>query len=179
MKVSPLLLVPPLLFAGLAALFAFGMKREDPNALPSARVGQAAPALALEPLAGATLLDDAVLTADGAKLVNFWASWCGPCRVEHPHLEALAEQGIVVHGVNYKDVPENAAGFLAEMGNPYAALGADVSGRAGLDWGIYGVPETFVLNGDGEIVLRFAGPITERALEGEILPALQAAERGD
>ena len=109
------------------------------------------------------------------KLVNYWASWCAPCRVEHPNLEKLARDGITIYGVNYKDKADNALNFLKELGNPYAALGADESGRMALDWGVYGVPETYVIDGKGNIVLRFAGPITERVMQTTILPAIEAA----
>jgi cytochrome c biogenesis protein CcmG, thiol:disulfide interchange protein DsbE len=170
-----LMIAPPLLFAGLAALFWVGMHREDPDALPSALEGRAAPAVAVEPLGEGPVLSDAVLREPGVKLVNFWASWCAPCRAEHPMLVELAEGGVAVHGVNYKDKPENALGFLAELGDPYAAMGADASGRMGLDWGLYGVPETFVIDGKGEVVLRWAGPITRRVMDETIRPAIEKA----
>ena len=170
-----LMIAPPLLFAGLAALFWVGMHREDPDALPSALEGRAAPAVAVEPLGEGPVLSDAVLREPGVKLVNFWASWCAPCRAEHPMLVELAEGGVAVHGVNYKDKPDNALGFLAELGDPYAAMGADASGRMGLDWGLYGVPETFVIDGKGEVVLRWAGPITRRVMDETIRPAIEKA----
>ena len=174
-RVKPLVLLPPLIFAGLAALFFMGMQREDPDALPSAVAGSLAPAVAVVPLGDGPVLDPALLTAPGVKLVNFWASWCAPCRVEHPHLMALAAEGVPVYGVNYKDEPAKALAFLAEMGNPYRAIGADTSGRMGIDWGLYGVPETFVIDGEGRVVTRFAGPITERALAETIRPAMEKA----
>jgi cytochrome c biogenesis protein CcmG/thiol:disulfide interchange protein DsbE len=170
-----LMIAPPLLFAGLAALFWVGMHREDPDALPSALEGRAAPAVAVEPLGEGPVLSDAVLREPGVKLVNFWASWCAPCRAEHPMLVELAEGGVAVHGVNYKDKPENALGFLEELGDPFAAMGADASGRMGLDWGLYGVPETFVIDGEGEVVLRWAGPITRRVMDETIRPAIEKA----
>ena len=174
-RLSPLVLAPPLLFAGLAALFWFGMNREDPDALPSARAGQPAPAVELVPLGDRPLLTDAVLEQGGPKLVNFWASWCAPCRAEHPLLMELAEQGVPIHGVNYKDEPEKALGFLAELGTPYVTNGADPSGRTGIEWGLYGVPETYVIDADGTVVLRFAGPLTEKVVEERIRPALAEA----
>ena len=109
-------------------------------------------------------------------LVNFWASWCGPCRVEHPFLTELTAAGVTVVGVNYKDPPEQALGFLAELGDPYAAIGADPSGRTGLDWGIYGVPETFVVDGDGAILLRHPGPLTPDVIARRITPLLAAPQ---
>lgn len=174
-KVSPLMLAPPLLFAGLAVLFYVGMQREDPDALPSARAGQPAPEMALTSLGNAPLLTDEDLQGEGVKLVNFWASWCGPCRVEHPILMQLAEEGIPIHGINYKDAPGNALGFLEELGDPYTRIGADMTGRTGLEWGLYGVPETYVIDGEGRVVLRFAGPILPDVLERTIRPAIAEA----
>ena len=174
-RLSPLVLAPPLVFAGLAALFWWGMQREDPDAIPSARAGQPAPAMELTALGDAPLLTAEVLEADGVKLVNFWASWCAPCRVEHPILMELAEEGVPIHGINYKDEPANARGFLAQLGDPYETIGADTTGRTGLEWGLYGVPETYVIDGDGTVVLRFAGPITPEVLESRIRPAIAEA----
>jgi len=176
-KLSPLMIAPPLIFAGLAAMFFFGMMRSDPDSLPSARVGQVAPALTVVPLDGPPI-SDAVLREPGVKLVNFWASWCAPCRVEHPNLAALAREGVVIHGINYKDDPVKALAFLQELGNPYVTLGADDKGRTALDWGVYGVPETYVIDGAGKIVLRFPGPITERVLRETIRPAMAQAVAG-
>ncbi|MHA7849616.1 DsbE family thiol:disulfide interchange protein [Roseovarius sp.] len=174
-KVSPLMILPPVLFAGLAALFFFGMQRENPDALPSALEGRPAPAVQVTQLADKNPFKDSDLRSGDVKLVNYWASWCAPCRVEHPHLETLADQGITIYGVNYKDKPDNALKFLDELGDPYTALGADANGRMALDWGLYGVPETYVIDGKGQIVLRFAGPITEKVLESTILPAIEEA----
>jgi cytochrome c biogenesis protein CcmG/thiol:disulfide interchange protein DsbE len=176
--VKPLMLVPLLVFGAFAALALVGLSRENPNELPSALAGRAAPAVQVTPLGEGPLLTDADLRGGGVKLLNYWASWCAPCRVEHPNLEKLAAQGITVYGVNYKDKPANALGFLAELGNPYAALGADESGRMALDWGVYGVPETYIIDAQGNIVMRFAGPITERVMENTILPAIEAAKEG-
>lgn len=168
--------LPPVLFAGLAVLFIVGMNREDPDNLPSALAGKAAPAVQVTPLGDSPVFGDADLRVPGVKLVNFFASWCAPCRVEHPMLEKLASEGIKIYGVNYKDRPEDALGFLAELGNPYAAMGQD-SGRMALDWGVYGVPETYVIDGEGHIVLRFAGPITASELERSIRPAIAEASQ--
>ena len=175
-KISPLMIAPPLVFLALAGVFFVGMQREDPDGLPSALVGKTAPAVEVTQLGSEKLFTDSDLREGGVKLVNYWASWCGPCRVEHPHLEALAEEGVVIYGVNYKDKPFNAQNFLKELGNPYAAIGADESGRMALNWGVYGVPETYVIDGEGNIVLRFAGPITERVMDSTIRPAIESAE---
>ena len=178
MKIKPLMILPPLVFAGLAALFYIGMQREDPDQLPTALAGAPAPAVQVTELEGLTPFDDATLRDGEVKLVNFWASWCAPCRVEHPNLLALGLEGIPIYGVNYKDKPDAARGFLAELGDPYTAVGADAQGRMGLNWGLYGVPETYVIDGDGVIITRFAGPITERVLESTIRPAIAEA-RGE
>jgi cytochrome c biogenesis protein CcmG/thiol:disulfide interchange protein DsbE len=172
---KPLMLAPLIVFGGFAALALVGLQRENPNELPTALAGRPAPAVQVTPLGEGPLLQDADLRGAGVKLVNYWASWCAPCRVEHPNLTGLAAEGVTIYGVNYKDKPANALGFLAELGNPYAAMGADESGRMALDWGVYGVPETYVIDGQGNIVLRFAGPITERVLESTIRPAIEAA----
>lgn len=170
-----LMFIPPILFLGLAAMLWMGMHREGRDDLPSALEGRAAPVVQVQPLGDGPVFAQGDLTAQGVKLVNFWASWCAPCRVEHPNLQALADEGVVIHGVNYKDQPDKALGFLAELGNPFATLGADGSGRMGLDWGLYGVPETFVIDAVGKVVLRFPGPITERVLQETIRPAIAAA----
>ncbi|MFC7704083.1 DsbE family thiol:disulfide interchange protein [Plastorhodobacter daqingensis] len=176
-RISLLMALPPILFAGLAATFYFGMQRENPDDLPSAREGGLAPSVVLTQLGDDPPFSDATLREEGVKLVNYWASWCAPCRAEHPMLEQLAAEGIPIYGINYKDRPDNALAFLQELGNPYAAMGAD-EGRTALDWGLYGVPETYVIDGEGRIVLRFAGPITARSLEDTIRPALARAAGG-
>jgi cytochrome c biogenesis protein CcmG, thiol:disulfide interchange protein DsbE len=168
-----LMLVPPVAFAGLALAFWIGMRNGD-QALPSTLEGRAAPAMVLTALGDRPLPVDADLTAPGVKLVNFWASWCQPCRAEHPLLTQLQAEGVAIYGVNYKDKPGDALGFLAELGDPYSKIGAD-SGRMALDWGVYGVPETYVIDGEGVVVLRLAGPITAQAMERQIRPALAQA----
>lgn len=175
-KLSPLMIAPPLVFAGFVLLAAVGMFRDDPDALPSARQGQTAPPVVVTPMAGKDLFGDANLRQSGIKLVNYWASWCAPCRVEHPNLEALAAEGIPIFGVNYKDKEANALGFLSELGDPYSRLGADLNGRMALDWGVYGVPETYLIDGDGTVLLRIAGPVTERVIQETLRPAIDAAQ---
>jgi len=163
------------IFAGFAGLALVGLQRENPDELPSALAGKPAPAVQITPLGESMLFSDSDLRTGEVKLVNYWASWCAPCRVEHPNLAQLAADGVTIYGVNYKDKPDNALGFLKELGNPYTALGADAEGRMALNWGVYGVPETYVIDGKGNIVLRFAGPITQRVLDSTILPAIAAA----
>lgn len=175
MKIKPLALVPVAVFAVLAGLMAGGNFRDDPQALPSTREGQPAPGVTLGALGDKPGFTQEMLSEPGVKMVNFWASWCAPCRVEHPHLEALAAEGLTIYGINYKDDSDKALAFLAELGDPYTGIGTDERGRTALDWGVYGVPETYVIDGEGRVVLRFAGPITERALRDRIRPALEAA----
>jgi cytochrome c biogenesis protein CcmG/thiol:disulfide interchange protein DsbE len=170
-----MIFVPPAVFGVLVGLFFTGMFREDPDGLPSTMVGRPAPALALTAMDGAPLSTDAALREPGLKLVNFWASWCAPCRVEHPFLVELSRDGIPIHGVNYKDRPDQAQGFLAELGNPYATMGADATGRTAIEWGVYGVPETYLIDGTGTVLLRHAGPITRQEFERVIRPAIEAA----
>ncbi|MDK3074139.1 DsbE family thiol:disulfide interchange protein [Sedimentitalea sp. JM2-8] len=177
-KLSPLIIAPPLVFGAFVLLAAVGMFRDDPEALPSARAGQPAPPVVLTELADKTLFDDATLRDGQVKLVNYWASWCAPCRVEHPNLEQLAAEGVPIYGVNYKDDPNNAAKFLTELGDPYTAIGADRDGKMALDWGVYGVPETYVVDGNGVILLRVAGPVTQRVMEETLRPAMEASDGG-
>ncbi|SLN15465.1 Thiol:disulfide interchange protein DsbE [Roseovarius albus] len=172
-KVSPLMLAPPLIFLALAGTFYVAMQRENPDELPSALEGKKAPAVQVGTFADAQPFSDEDLRNGEVKLVNYWASWCAPCRAEHPQLEILADEGVPIYGINYKDKPSQAVSFLEELGNPYAKLGTD-DGRMALNWGVYGVPETYVIDGDGTILLRFAGPITKSILESTIRPALQA-----
>lgn len=176
-KISPLMAVPLVVFSGFVGLAVVGMGRDDPDALPSALAGRAAPAITFDQFPDKPGFDGATLRDGSVKLVNFWASWCGPCRVEHPNLQALADEGIAVYGVNYKDQLGNAASFLDELGDPYSGVLRDEAGRRSIEWGLYGVPETYVIDGNGKVVLRFAGPITQRVIKETLRPALeQAAE---
>ena len=148
----------------------------DSRALPSALIGKPAPTMTLAPLLdGGEGIDAAALAGPGVKVVNVWASWCAPCRLEHPKLIELAESGVPVFGINHKDEPANARRFLNDLGDPYARIGVDRDGRASVEWGVYGVPETFVIDGAGRIVHKHVGPIQNDDLERRILPAIRAA----
>ena len=172
MKFNPILALPPAIFGGFLIFAFLGLGGEKGF---EGRQGAIAPDLFVEPLADMAEIRHEDLTTGGVKLVNFWASWCAPCRAEHPQLETLAKDGVTIYGVNYKDEDMKALRFLDELGNPYAALMADKKGRTGLDWGLYGVPETFVIDKDGVIIKRFAGPITESVLDSVIRPAIAEA----
>jgi cytochrome c biogenesis protein CcmG, thiol:disulfide interchange protein DsbE len=174
--------LPLLLFCALAGLFLVRLYAGDPSALPSALIGKPVPTFALPALEGLRR-DGADVPGfastdlkGGVTVVNVWASWCVPCREEHPLLARVAAMpGVRLVGINYKDEPENARRFLGSLGNPFAAVGADTKGRAAIDWGVYGTPETFVVNGRGEVVLKHVGPITSDAILTELLPAIQKA----
>lgn len=177
------ILAPVAIFAAVAGLFLVALQKGDPSKIPSALIGKPAPAVALSPVEGlgkpgAPLPGFA--TADLAKgrpaIVNFWASWCVPCVEEHPQLMALAKRtGVALYGINHKDQPANARRFLERYGNPFLAVGADANGRAAIEWGVYGMPETFIVDGQGRIAYKHVGPISPEALEKRILPALAKA----
>ncbi|MCU0945722.1 MAG: DsbE family thiol:disulfide interchange protein [Rubritepida sp.] len=148
----------------------------NPRGVPSALIGRPPPPFALPPLASSGL--PGLASADlvglpGPVVVNFWASWCVPCIIEHPQLMALSRAAIPVFGINYKDREADAQGFLTRHGNPYARLGVDAPGRASIDWGVYGVPETYVLDRAGVIRWRWAGPIMPETLRDDILPLIR------
>ena len=174
----PWMLVPALGALMVIASFFVGLGREDADKLPSALIDKPVPEFQLDGLGDVPGLSTADLKGGGVKLVNIWASWCKPCRHEHPWIEALAEEGITVHGINYKDEPANARSFLDELGNPYTRIGVDRRGRVGIDWGVYGVPETFVVDDAGRIVYKHIGPIQAGDIEGRIRPAIERARAG-
>jgi cytochrome c biogenesis protein CcmG/thiol:disulfide interchange protein DsbE len=177
-----IVLVPLLAFVGLAALFMLRLSAGDPSRIPSALIGHPAPETKLPALAGLAHDGKEVPGLDSAgfkgavTLLNVWASWCVPCRDEAPLLMRLAvDDRIRVVGINYKDQPENARRFLARYGNPFVANGADGNGRAAIEWGVYGVPETFVVGRDGRIAYKLIGPITPENLQSVLKPAIDNA----
>ena len=170
-------LVPVFVFVALAAALGVQLLTGDPSNVPSALIDKPVPEFALPPVQG---FEEAggFATADLGKgeigLVNIFASWCGPCRVEHPLLMALAEAGTVpLYGINYKDKPEDAERWLGRLGNPYTLMGADLDGRTAIDWGVYGVPETFVVDGAGRIRHRHVGVLSPYDLDETILPLIE------
>ena len=173
-----LFVVPVVLFVGLALTFIAGL-HYNPSLVPSPLIGRKVPRFDLPPVAGHKRgLSSADLKGQ-VTLVNVFASWCVACRDEHPLLLALKEQGIVpIAGIDYKDAPADAARWLAAMGNPYGRIGADVSGRVAIDWGVYGVPETFVVGPDGKIAYKQVGPVTPQVLKDKILPFVAELRKG-
>jgi cytochrome c biogenesis protein CcmG/thiol:disulfide interchange protein DsbE len=177
----PLLILAPLvLFGAMALMFAFALTKGDPSKLPSALIGKPAPALALTAIDGLVDGQRAVPQLTGEMLgrgevtvVNFWASWCGPCVEEHPLLVELAQKSNVrLVGINYKDAASNARRFLGRYGNPFSAVGADTTGRTAIEWGVYGMPETFIIDAQGRIAFKQVGAITRDALERRLLPTI-------
>jgi cytochrome c biogenesis protein CcmG, thiol:disulfide interchange protein DsbE len=177
-----LVLLPLVVFLALAALFLYRLGSGDPALLPSVLIGHPAPKTELPPLAGLTTGDKPTpglsnATFKGAvTLVNVWASWCIPCADEVPLLEKLSkDKRIQLVGINYKDPTDNARRFLNRYGNPYVAVGVDGSGRTAIDWGVYGVPETFLVGRDGVIAYKLIGPITADNLPGKLEPEIAKA----
>ncbi len=166
-------LIPVTLFAAVAVYFGIGLQR-DSRILPSALIDQAVPAFELPPLVdGKPGLDSAALRGEVA-LVNIFASWCVPCRYEHPLLMRLAADGTVaVHGINWKDKPEDARNWLHELGDPYTRIGSDQNGRIGIDWGVYGVPETYLVDAGGRIRYKKVGPMDQEFLDQTMLPLIE------
>jgi cytochrome c biogenesis protein CcmG, thiol:disulfide interchange protein DsbE len=177
--------LPLVIFAGLVVAFMFRLGNDDPSRLPSTLIGRPAPATQLPPLEGLNVAGTAVPGLDAkifsgrVSVVNVWASWCVPCHDEAPLLRTLgSDKRFQVVGINYKDVPENARRFLGRYGNPFEAVGVDANGRAAIEWGVYGVPETFIVGRDGKIAYKLVGPITaaniDSVLKLEIEKALRA-----
>jgi cytochrome c biogenesis protein CcmG/thiol:disulfide interchange protein DsbE len=171
-------LLPLLIFLGLAGLFLSQLlSGRDVSEVPSALIGQPAPQTNLPALEGSNLPGlDSKSFAGKVTLVNVFASWCAPCREEHPVLLALAQdKRFVMAALNYKDQPENARRFLGDLGNPFQAIGVDEAGRTAIDWGVYGVPETFVIGKDGKIAYKHVGPLTPETARALLLPQIDKA----
>jgi cytochrome c biogenesis protein CcmG, thiol:disulfide interchange protein DsbE len=178
------LLVPLALVAILLVFLLIALRTGEPQVLPSALIGKPVPEFALAPIpslqgeSGPTPgLSSAAFKTGKVSLLNFWSSTCGPCIIEHPQLTELARQGIPLYSIDYKDKPEAARRFLATHGNPYRAIGADDSGFTAIDFGVYGTPETFVIDGNGQILLRYPGPLTPEVVTSKIMPVIKKAER--
>lgn len=171
-------LIPIILFAALAGLFWKGLSG-NPSQVPSALINKPVPDFVLDPIPGLDVPGFATTDLQKGKVsvVNVWASWCVPCRQEHPLLAELAKRpDITLYGLNYKDEPENAVRFLGTLGQPFAAVGADHSGRTSVDFGVYGVPETFVIDGEGTIRYKHIGPLTSEALTGPFAAEIEKAK---
>ncbi len=180
-------MLPLLFFMGIAGLFLFGLQTGDPSKLPSALIGKPIPTFALPPLEGLKENGSQVpgfsnkdLAQGKVSIMNIWASWCVPCRIEHPFLVQIAKlSGAPLYGLNYKDGTEAARRFLGRYGNPYVAVGVDDSGSTAIDWGVYGVPETFIVGGDGTILYKHVGPIDGQIIEKVLMPAIKKARSGN
>ncbi len=177
-----IVLVPLLVFVALVAIFLIGLYAGDPSRIPSALIGHPAPQTTLPPVAGLERDGKPVPGIDPASfkgavtLLNVWASWCVPCHDEAPLLMQLAQNSkLRIVGINYKDEAENARRFLGRYGDPFVAAGADANGRAAIEWGVYGVPETFIVGRDGRIAYKLVGPITPENLETVLKPEIEKA----
>ena len=165
----------PAAFAVLAAVLAWQLLTGTPDKIPSALIDKSIPQFDLQPIPG---WDKGLASTDieqgGVSLVNVFASWCGPCRVEHPLLMDLAAQDLLpIWGLNYKDQPKDATSWLQQLGDPFTQIGSDLSGRVGIDWGVYGVPETFVIDRQGRIVYKHIGVLTRRDWDEKLLPLIE------
>ena len=169
------MVLPPVLFAGLAGLFYAGMYRDNPGELRSVFVGRAAPALPATTLPGVPGLTEADLRTGEVTVVNFWATWCPPCRAEHPVLLQMAADGVRVAGVNIRDDDAKALDYLAEEGNPFLGVATDPSMRGAIEWGVTAPPETFIVAGDGTVLFRFQGPLVGTDYETRFKPELEKA----
>lgn len=151
------------------------IRAPKPEPVAGARAGRLAPPLTLGPLRDQSFLTYADLQAPGPKLVNWWASWCAPCRAEHPALMGLAAEGVPIHGITHRDTEADSLAFLAELGSPFTKLGADSTLTTYRDWNLTGLPETYVIDGEGRILLRYAGPVLSNIVQDYIRPALAQA----
>jgi cytochrome c biogenesis protein CcmG/thiol:disulfide interchange protein DsbE len=172
------MLLPPVLFAGRAGRFYFGRERDNPGELRSVLVGHEVRALPVTGLPGYPVLTDADLRTGKVTVVNFWATWCPPCRAEHPVLKEMASKGVRVGGVNIRDDDAKAAAYLEEEGNPFFGVATDPTMRGAIDWGVTAPPETFIIAGDGTVLFRFAGPLVGTDYEDRFVPELEKALAG-
>lgn len=177
-RIRPLVLLPPVAFAAIAGVFAAGMFRDNPDQLPSTFIDRPAPDLVASQLGDHPSFSSEVFDDGEVKVVNFFASWCPPCRAEHPALMDLAAEGVAVYGVNKSDDTADALAFIDNLGNPYRAITVDANGRQAIDWGVVALPETFILDGEGTVILKFPGPI-HGVMDTIIRPALVEAGAGD
>jgi len=169
--------IPIVLFLGLALAFGWGLTR-DPSEIPSVLIGKPVPEFSLPPVQGRTLGLSSEDLKGEVSLVNVFASWCTACRYEHPVFMRLKEEDIVpIHGINHRDRPQDAAKWLDELGDPYTRTGADLDARVSIEWGVYGVPETFVIDREGRIVFKQVGPVTPEVYRDTIAPLLQELRR--
>lgn len=172
-KIRFAFVMPIIAFLGVSVALGWGLMR-DPREIPSALIGKPVPDFALPPVQGRSLGLSSTDLRGEVSLVNVFASWCTACREEHPLFMRLAESGsIPLHGLNYKDRPADAEAWLDTLGDPYMRTGADRNGRVAIDWGVYGVPETYVIDHEGRIVFKHVGPVSEAVLRQKILPIVE------
>ena len=173
----PIYYAPIVAFAALAVMLGWGLTR-DPSVLPSPLVGKLVPQFSLPPVKGRTLGLSSVDLVGEPSIVNVFASWCVECRIEHPLIMQMKARAVApIHGLNYKDHPEDAARWLNTFGDPYTRTGADLDGRVAIDWGVYGVSETFVIGADGRIAFKHIGPLTAEILERTIIPLIDSLKQ--
>ncbi len=179
-------LLPLLVFLAIAGFFVWGLVKGDPRHLPSVLIGKMAPQFDLPPLAGATAPDGRPapglstkdLKTPGIKMLSFFASWCTGCRAEHPFLMELARRKVIpIVGIAYKDPHEKSLAWLRELGNPYSRIGVDRKGRTGIDFGVYGIPESFFINSEGRIIYKYIGPLDARTWQKVVVPELEKAKK--
>ncbi|GBE42394.1 thiol:disulfide interchange protein CycY precursor [bacterium BMS3Bbin10] len=169
--------LPVAIFAVLALVLGWGLTA-DPSILPSTLIGKSVPVFSLPPVKGRTLGLASTDLKGEVSLVNVFASWCTACRIEHPlFMKMKADNVVPIHGLNYKDRPQDASRWLYALGDPYTRTGADLNGRVGIEWGVYGVPETFVINKEGRIMYKHVGAITPKVLEEKVIPLIRKLQQ--
>ena len=169
------MILMPVIFVALAGMILWGVLRENPDAMRTTILGAPAPAVPDEAVQGTVQITDADLRSGEVTIVNFWASWCPPCRAEHPNLLRLEAQGYRIAGINYRDEQELGRAYLTEFDDPFFATGYDLNGKWADDWGVAVLPETFIVDGDGTVLYRFVGPLVGSAYEQQFLPELTKA----